>query len=220
MAEPPIAPGAQRWTAGSAARRAVAVARVEGLRSMWTRTLGETVYRRLILLERPLDTEPVIRDAQVELDFGFANDVEELARIRSWPGAAEIRRRLDGGERCYGARRDGRLVASRWVATWSVRIPYLDRTLDLADGDVFVYEAYTAPDYRRLGIARAVESRLALLLRAEGHRRILRTVLPENAAGVGMHTSLGNRPIGTIGYFGLGPWRHDFLRLGGVRLPQ
>ena len=48
-AEAPIAPGSRRWTPGSAARRAVAVARVRrGLRSLWTRALGETVYRRLI----------------------------------------------------------------------------------------------------------------------------------------------------------------------------
>ena len=156
----------------------------------------------------------------MELDFGFADDVEELAAARSWPGVPEIRRRLDRGERATAARHDGRLVATRWVATGSVRIPYLARSLDLADGDVFVYEAYTAPDYRRLGIAHAVESRLTLLLREEGHRRILRTVLPENAPGVEMHTSLGNRPIGTIGYVKIGPWRHDFLRLTGVRLER
>ena len=216
--EAPIAPGARRWTPGTALRRAVAVARAEGLRGLWPRILGESVYRRLVLLERRLDDEPPVETAAMELTFGFVDDVDELASVRAWPGAPEIRRRFGRGERCFGARHEGQLVALRWIATGSVHVPYLGRTLDLDDGDVFVYEAYTAPELRRRGIARATEGRLAALLRDEGYRRILRTVLPENASGVGMHSAVGNRPIGTIGYLKLGPWRHDFLRLTGVRL--
>jgi ribosomal protein S18 acetylase RimI-like enzyme len=191
----------------------VEVARTEGPRGLWPRILGETVYRRLVLLEHPLDREPELRSAAVELTFGLVCDVDELACFRAWPGAEVVRRRLDRGERCFAARHGERLAATAWVATGSVLIPYLGRTLELGDGDAFVYEAYTAPDLRRRGVAQALESRLTRLLRAEGRRRLLRTVLPENAAGVAMHAAFGNRPIGTIGYVKAGPWRHDFLRL-------
>ena len=181
---------------------AAGVVRAEGLRSLWTRALGETFYRRLI---RSSGGSTPNRPFAMP---GWSSTSASRTTSDSQPPAPGpgCPRSCGASTGASAAMPPATTVESwrRAVATGSVRIPYLARSLDLADGDVFVYEAYTAPDYRRLGIAHAVESRLTLLLREEGHRRILRTVLPENAAGVEMHTSLGNRPIGTIGYVKIG----------------
>src|SRR5207302_3972274 len=45
-----VAPGAQRWTFATALVRAVQVAREEGVRSLWFKALGETIYRRLAIV--------------------------------------------------------------------------------------------------------------------------------------------------------------------------
>jgi hypothetical protein len=44
-----------QWTAVRVWHRAKQVLREEGLKSLWFKILGETVYRRLLLLERVLE---------------------------------------------------------------------------------------------------------------------------------------------------------------------
>jgi ATP-dependent Clp protease ATP-binding subunit ClpA len=45
---------------------------------------------------------------------------------------------------------------------------------------------------------------------AEGARRIVGVLEPENRAGIGANEMAGYRIVGRIGYVKLGPWRRDF----------
>ncbi len=209
--EPLIGPGARRWTARDAIARAITVLRTEGPRAMIARAAGETVYRRLILMERDL---AVAGDAVPEtLDFSFLSQTELADYQRLRPGLENrARGRLAAGHRCFATWVDRRLVAVRWLATGTPHIEYLDVDLTVQRDEIFIYDTFTDPSLRCLGISTASYAKLFSVLRAEGYRRGLTTVLPGNRAGVRVVQRAGYRPVGEIGFVGLGSWRRHFRR--------
>ena len=206
----PTAPGVRHWTVRLALARAAEVSRTEGVRSLVARAAGETVYRRLVLVERDLG-EPLDADVPVELAYGYLDgsglDAYEALRPGEGPRAEQ---RLADGHRCFAAWSGGRLVAVRWLATGAPRIEYLDLPLRLADGEIYHYDTFTDPSVRRRGISVASQARLFETLRHEGFRRSIRALLPENRAALRDAARAGYRKRGRIGYVKLGPWRRPF----------
>ncbi len=197
-------------------RRAAEVLREEGLRGLWFGILAQTVYRRLDLVELDLERPPAPAEAALPLEFGFLDDaeVEAYAALQSGTSTEEALRRLRRGERCFVARAGERMVSARWLAVGEADVGYLGRMLELAEGEVYVYETYTHPEYRGHAVSAAAGTRLAQRLAREGYRRLLGAVGPENAAGQRAWQKAGYRKVGRVGYLKLGPWRHDFVRLG------
>ena len=184
--------------------------RQEGARALVVRVASETCYRRLLLLEHDL-REPLEVEVAPDLEFGFLDERHLDAHEALRPGTArQTAERLAAGHRCFGAWRDGRLVAVRWVATGSPHVEYLGLELRLAEGDVYHYDTFTDPGERRRGISLASQARLFDALRREGHRRAVRAVLPENRAAVADAARAAFRPRGRIGYVRLGRWHRAF----------
>ncbi len=196
-------------------RRAGEVLRSDGAGTLLFKVLGETVYRRAVVTAHSFD-EPVpdiVPRIPVEIGFLEPEQAEEYAQLRPEIDAAEVRRRLEAGHRCYVARHRGRLAYAGWTATGRAQIDYLDRALPLAPGDVYAYEVTTAADLRGLGIGPAVYAIRHLHLRGQGHRRLLSVVVPENESALRLTRKVGSHAIGVIGYVGLGRWRCHFQRV-------
>jgi GNAT superfamily N-acetyltransferase len=204
------APGARRWTPRDVLARALEVLKDEGLRSLVVRAASETFYRRLTLLERRFD-EPLDVEVPRELEFGYLDErgVSEYEQLRPGQRSAAAAR-LAEGHRCFATWNDGRLVAVRWLASGTPHVEYLDLPLRLADGEVYHYDTFTAPDERRRGISAASQARLFETLREEGYRSSIRAVLPENVPAVRDAERAGYRPNGRIGYVKLGRWKRPF----------
>jgi L-amino acid N-acyltransferase YncA len=187
-----------------------------GAHGLWMRALGRTVYRRLLLTERRLDGPIELLESSVPLEFSFLEPAEAgaYASFRADTPAAEVTRRLGRGERCWTARRDGRIVSARWIVTeaGAVEIPYLGHRLELAPGQAYVYETFTAADHRGQGASGAAGSRLARLLAAEGYRAMLGAVWPGDTAIVRANVKAGYEPLATIHSFRLGRRRRTFAR--------
>jgi RimJ/RimL family protein N-acetyltransferase len=191
----------------------VTVLREEGLKVLWFKVLGETVYRRLTLVELSLASTPPLREPGIALSFDFVEAVPDtLTELRDDLTDAEIERRLARGDRCFVAWHEGRIVSARWLAADRAWIEYLGRDLDLLPGETYLYETYTAPEYRGLSISAAAGTRLAHLLAAEGLRRIVGGIVPENGPALRTAAKTGYREAGRTGYVRFGPWRHDFTR--------
>jgi hypothetical protein len=188
-----------------------------GVRSLVLKVLGETVYRRLRLFERPLDPVPPLREPGIELEYGFLSEAEvgkldSLGWDLSSSGAVA---RLRRGERCFLALHDGRVVSARWLTSGKAFVEYLATEVRLGEGEVYLYDAYTSPAFRNLGVYGAASTRLARLLAAEGRVRTVAAVPPDDPAAVRACESAGYRRAGTVGYFGLGRWRRSFVRRRG-----
>jgi GNAT superfamily N-acetyltransferase len=218
-AEASTAPGTRRWSAAAAGTRALELLREEGPRSVVFRVLGETVYRRLVLVERDLRcAEPVSVPPGLRFDFLDERGLDEYSTLR--PGLrTQAAARLASGDRCFATWLDGRLAAVRWLATGSAHIEYLDTRLQLADDEIYHYDTFTGPNVRRRGVSTATHGALVRRLRDEGWRWSVRALLPENRAAAADAARGGYVARGRIGYVRLGRLRHDFVRWDRHRRP-
>ena len=194
--------------------RAGDLLRENGLRQLWFRALGELGYRRQLVTELLLPADAIVaapKPADSEARFLGDADLDAYAALHG--ASDEARARFARGERCFGVWLAGKLVSTRWLASGTVRLAYVDREAALAPTDVYVHDVYTAPEHRRRGISRFVAAVVPELLAAEGARRIVGVLEPENRAGIAANQMAGYRVAGRIGYVKLGPWRRDFGRL-------
>ena len=205
----------RRWTPRTALARFVEVAGEEGARTLWFRVWGELCYRRLALFELPLDAPVRPFQAQVALELAplGERDAGGYAALRPGADAAEIAPRLAAGHRCFAARRGDELVGTCWVAFGSLWSAYLRGPIQLGPEEACTYETYTAPAARGLGIGPALTAHIAAELRAAGCRRLLSTVDPDRRPAIRVVEKLGCRRVGTLGYFGAGPWRREFSHM-------
>lgn len=74
-----------RRTWGRIRRRARDVLREQGVRSLWFKVLGKTVYRRTVVFERTLDTLPVASLPPDAIDIGQLAHTEIDAYLRLRP---------------------------------------------------------------------------------------------------------------------------------------
>ncbi len=211
-------PGARTWTARPALARAIEVAREDGVRALWFRILGEIVYRRLILLEADLRAplpDPTITPERLTL-----RDLDAYVAFRPDADREQIRARLERGEICFLARVEGQIAHTIWSGRERTWIEGLGYEILLAADEDFGYEAYTAPRFRRRGLATAVRIGVLHAVRAEGFRRSLRAVEPENASVLRQAARAGFRPIGRLSVVWLGRHRHHTCRVvAGARPP-
>lgn len=202
-------------------QRVAAILREEGIKSVWFKILGATVYRRLLLLERPLD-EPipeVTARSSVVISLLTEAEITEYINFRPEADPSDIRSRLAAGQWCFVARYAGRIVHACWVATKRAWIDYLASEIRLAADEVYPYESFTAPDVRGQSIASVRSAQMLRYFHNAGYRRSLTAVLPENKPALRPLEKVGYRPFGVMGYIQIGPWRHDFCRVHGNSLP-
>jgi GNAT superfamily N-acetyltransferase len=202
------------YPAGNAVRRALLTLRGEGLRSFWFKLVGEMGYRRLLLLDQPLvhgvpqfsPTRPVVV-AQLTVD-----EIDDYLAFRPDTARAAVIDRLGAGQMCFVARFDRRIVAADWIATQPIRLSYLDCVLDLAPGDVCIYDKFILPAYRGHGISNALRTHHLRQLQRAGHRRVVVAVLPENASSLRDILKGGYRPCGILGRIKVGRWQRHFRK--------
>lgn len=201
-------------TSRLAFQRAGEILREEGVRTLWFKILGETVYRRVMLLERPL-LEPipdVTSRLPVTIGLLEKNEITEYLEYRAETTLAEIQRRLDTGHCCFAARYQGCLVATTWAATTGAWMHYLSCELRVAPAEVYIYDSFTRSDLRGQGVSPVIGVAMLQYFRAAGYRRAVRAITPENRANLQAVGKTGFRPYGVMGYVKVGPWRRDFYR--------
>jgi SAM-dependent methyltransferase/GNAT superfamily N-acetyltransferase len=211
-----------QWTWRAALKRTGEVLRQEGVKSLWFKILGETVYRRAILMERPLD-QPNVRLAArlpVAIDLLRTSEVDEYANFRPDTDPSETRRRLEAGPLCFVARHEGRIVHACWAATGRAWVEYLAGEILLASDEVFHYDSFTAPSFRGRNIAAVRVIEAARYFRQAGYRRLVAIVVPENTSAFRSLEKAGYRRVGVIGYVKIGPWRWNLCRVHRRSRPQ
>ncbi|MEO8575723.1 MAG: class I SAM-dependent methyltransferase [Gemmatimonadales bacterium] len=180
---------------------------------MWFAVLGELGYRRLAIrecrLDRPFPETPAKLALSVEtLD---AAQVDEYVAFRAGTNVHAVRKRLAAGNECFVARVDHKIVSARWAATGNAPCDYLFRTVSLADDEVYLFDAFTSPEWRGKGIFPALTSSMHRHYRDEGKHRSICFTGPENLPA--MIADTGYRRIGLIGYVGIGSKRRQFFRI-------
>jgi ribosomal protein S18 acetylase RimI-like enzyme len=186
------------------------VLRESGPRLLARKILAELFFRRLIVFEARLDELRSPIRLELPLRFAVLEEDQVADYLAALPDAdrAQIERRMSIGDRCHVARLNGELVAVRWVAFRDVEITSLGLVLPIAEGEAYLYGAYTLPQWRRHGFAAALTADISDRLEAEGYHRVLSAWIPENSAARSLRPSRG-RPVAVLGVVRIGPWRYQ-----------
>ena len=210
-----------RWTWRRALRRAAEIFREGGVKSVWFRILGETVYRRAVLLERPLTAPVASITPSVPVAIGLlrTTEVDAYRSFRPEADACDIKRRLANGHLCFVARYEGGIVSAAWLATGQAWVDYLSREIRLASDEAYLYESFTAPGFRGQNIPALRAAYETRYFRDAGYRRLVAIIMPENKPALRHAEKAGWQPCGVMGYVKIGPWRYDFCRAQDASLP-
>jgi hypothetical protein len=206
------------YPTGNAVRRALVIWRDEGTKSFWFKLLAQCGYRRLLLIDRPLD-QPIAESSPqlaVEVAMLAADELGDYLAFRPECGREEIAQRLRSGHLCFVARHEGRIVAAAWIAFGPIWMPFLGCRIDVGPGEAHIYDKFTLAAYRGYGIANAVRTCHLRHLQQAGFRRATGAVLPENASSLRDDTKGGFRSYGMLGRIKVGPWQRVFA----MRPPQ
>jgi GNAT superfamily N-acetyltransferase len=202
-------------------RRAREILRDEGVRSLWIKFLGETVYRRLLLIEKeiqppvlPSPEKPELECCRLSMD-----DVDEYYAFRAYVDRGTIYGRIEQGESCFVVRRRGLIIHACWTATGRTAINYLKCDVQLARDVVYVYEVFTSPQFRGHSISSWRSREMEKYYLANGYRRLLAAVAPENNAVFRSSEKVGYAVAGKMGYWGLGRLRRYFCHFRGGDSP-
>ncbi len=198
-------------------RRGVELWRRAGIRRFSSLLRALSLSREAVVMCRPAELPVPTVSASLPVSVGVLqeHDVDEYSSFYPWTGPAEALKRLREGRLCFVARCEGRLVAADWASTVSAYSRDLHRTFPLQPGDVYTYEIYTLPEFRRQRIATAIKVEILRHFRAAGCRRFLNLISPDNHASLHTNEKLGYRQVGMMGYRGLGPFRRHFTRWDG-----
>jgi SAM-dependent methyltransferase/GNAT superfamily N-acetyltransferase len=179
------------------------------LRALGFAILSRTAYRRLIVLERPLNANVPQLKARIPVTIDLLQPDEVAEYVRFHPGltVAEVQRRLSTGHWCFVVRHAGAMVHAGWAVAGRAWIEYLDCELPLGAGEAYQYGSYTDPAYRGRDLAGARVAMMAAWLHGRGYHRVLAAVLPENRTGFRPLEKVGYRPVGWIGVVRCGWWR-------------
>lgn len=203
-------PTTQFWTPSRIWHRAREVVVQEGWKSLWFKVLGETIYRRAWVIERNFERMDLSHrlPPAVEVREFAEGALDSYLELHPEADRDTITERLRAGERCFLGLWHGRPVHSMWLAPRRAYISYLQRTAELAPDEIYRGEVFTAPEARSQGIATAAVEEIARRLNAEGYRRSVGIVMPENRLG---HLAYARWQTGhVVRCFWFGPWRLHF----------
>jgi GNAT superfamily N-acetyltransferase len=127
----------------------------------------------------------------------------EYATFR--PGKrAEAEHRLAEGHRAILVCEGIRIVGCVWAATERAYVPYLNRDIILRPREMYTFDAFTHPDFRRRGVATLRNSFLSPEYRRQGYERAAGIVAFENHPGVRSAEAAGYMRQGVFGCVRLG----------------
>ena len=188
---------------------------IQPIADLWFAALAAArIYRRLVLLTRPVGlSEPELAAPPgVRIALLIPEEIGAYLAFRPEQSDAEIRARLSRGYRCFAAWHEQQIVHAAWAATRRAPIDYLSHEIELSPDEVFVFDAFTAPASRGRNLSPLRAVVMGRHYHEHGYRRVLTAVHPENRIGFRPLQKVGTRPVGLIGYVGIGPLRWHFCR--------
>ena len=139
-----------------------------------------------------------VYESALDVRFGKlgTDDIEDYLRFRRGSDRREIEQRFAKGDRCFVSWHRDSIVDACWTATGSHFIPYLNRWLEIPEGDIYSYDSFTSPEHRGRGIYMARNSFTARENQAEGFKRSIALVAFENYAAWLILTRSGLSTLG------------------------
>jgi len=195
-------------------RRSAVILREEGLLVLCSRIFGETIYRRMLLMEHLLE-KPSFACQKPSAFSSCWLSPDEAPRYASFIQKLteeEICRRLSAGDRCFIGEIEGRIVHGFWVSTSNAWIDFLNLDLPLKPWELYLYQTFTPLEMRGRGVATATLASALEMVRREGFRRVLCCIQLDRAIAYPPPLRTGFVPSALISSVRFGPRRWVFHR--------
>ncbi|MCI0546237.1 MAG: GNAT family N-acetyltransferase [Candidatus Rokubacteria bacterium] len=165
----------------------------------------------LWLYERRLDLPafPVALPPEVEL---AVLDSSPAARETGLAWHAEAEARLEAGQACAIARRGEDIIAYCWLTCAPAWAGEIGRLVVPGPTEVYLYDAFTVPDWRGRALFPALLGRLVTFAHGQGRERALIFVLAGNHASRRAIERAGFEKFAAVSRIGVGPLEHVWFR--------
>jgi hypothetical protein len=191
--------------------------RSEGIGSLWPRVLGRLVYRRVVVAAADMDSEYTVPECEIEMTIKKLAPEQIGAYVAFAPNAdaGTVARRLAAGSRIYAAWSEGRIIGAGWLDVGHALFDAVGASIPIGPKVVYARASYTEPGLRGRNIATVGYVTALKLLREEGFERAVGFILPEARSSHGPVVKAGLERVGSLGWFGVGPFRIYFFRRDG-----
>jgi len=169
--------------------------------------INELMSRPMAGLET-LDLRPTIEG--LEFRALTPAEVRAFATDRTYELNDAMANRLEAGhDWCFAALAGKRLVNYSWYALGSIESLHCHVALSFPANTVYLYKAFTHPDFRGAGVHQATFVRASRWLATLGLQQIVLIIEYANWDSWRSHVRLGFHTLGLIITAGLGTWRFE-----------
>ena len=161
---------------------------------------GYVLYKSLL---EPIYVPPP--EVEVQIKYLNPENSELLASIMPPLRVKRIDKKLQAGEMCCVAIKDGNIIS--YVLAGIADTPSTRAArFELEPKEAYLWAGYALPQYRRMGLVMAVNLNLCRLLQELGYERSILLVERENKASLGHCTKMGYRITENINYLRILKW--------------
>ena len=132
-----------------------------------------------------------------EYEIGFLNpqDMKEIAALSrgDWSSEEKLLARFNEGQKCFGVKYQGKIVAFTWSNFESCHDPLYK--FPLRDDEAYLWDAFTVPSFRGKGIAPYLRFRFYKELETLGRNKSYSISLYFNKPAINFKKKLNARPI-------------------------
>lgn len=181
---------------------------MEEMLSIWALETG-TLWAVEMASAPPAPVEP-----RAPAVFGEVHrwDYPALEQAVGSPAAEALLDRFSASRRCFAAWLDGHIAAYGWVSQKDERIGELERCIQLAADEAYIWDCVTLPDYRRFRLYSALLSHMLAVLDREGVRRVWIGSALSNRPSIKGFANAGFQPVITVLYLRLFKIRWFWVR--------
>jgi GNAT superfamily N-acetyltransferase len=160
-----------------------------------------------LVFEQVLSEWQLESASKLELSSGPVSRDEFLKyaqRFREIVPSADAR--FASGDLCFGALIEGKYVHLKWVGLNRWYDPDTERYIQLGSDSAYVYDGYTLPEYRGLGLTSVVLDKTFQYLSKIGIKKVYSLIANNNRASLRVKLKENARKIGTVRFvriFGL-----------------
>ena len=157
---------------------------------------GLLEYRRLAILQLR-DHRTLRRHHALKIREATAAEMDWLAAClaRRRPGAADLRQRCERGHTCFVAEAAGQAVGVTWATFAPYQLEPLGRVFTPGAHGIFLYDAYTVPEWRLKGVHVNLWEHLMDWARERGVSTAYCAVEQDNNHSLRTHLSFGFRVL-------------------------
>jgi GNAT superfamily N-acetyltransferase len=124
-------------------------------------------------------------------------DIPKFDRFQKFKGG-RAGEKFKAGHLCFIAEKNGKIVNYTWIAFHEAYIDEIERKITIGPCSAYIYDEFTDPEYRGMGILPTVLMNASDYLYQNGIKEIYELVGSNNYPSLRSHQKTGSRKMGKI----------------------